>query len=235
MQLFWFSIHSPQEATLDQNETQHCMKVLRHQIGDEIWGIDGEGKWYRARIVGGNRRETQLQIVESQENWGEKPQYIRFGVSPLHKKDRFEWFVEKAVELGANEIVPVICERTVKKGIKAERMQHIMKSALKQCKRSRLPIFAEPQSIKDFVQEDDAPLKLMPYCEANQAIQALGDEIAAVNRVSVLIGPEGDFTEEEVNWAKEAGWHLLSLGETRLRTETAAIYTLAFLKGIYDG
>lgn len=217
-------------AYLDQDEMRHCLKVLRHRPGDYILGIDGMGNQYSATITEVEKKRVLLTINETQSDWGEKTTYVRLALSPLRAKDRFEWAVEKAVELGVNEICPVICHRTVKSRIKPERISSIMLSALKQCKRSRLPVLKEAQPLQQWLSSPAEGLKYIPWCETQDTFQTYRAEIGAAKEITLLIGPEGDFTEEEVSFAKDNGFIPVSLGENRLRTETAAIFSMGILK-----
>lgn len=227
MQLFHLHLLSASEAILSEADAQHCTRVLRHQVGDEIHGIDGAGVYYRTQIMSQNKREVRLQVLESIEEWGEKPQHITLALSPLHAKDRFEWALEKSVELGVNAIVPIVCKRTVTPNIRLDRMNAILLAALKQCKRSRLPLLSEPVPFAKWIatQKNVEALKLIAYCERGAAFPT---QIS--NRVVMLIGPEGDFTPEEVSLAEQQGFAPLTLGTNRLRTETAAIHALSIAK-----
>lgn len=231
MQLFLLAKDRNGAYILEGEEAHHCMRVLRHQVGDTIDAIDGKGTKYTARILTSSKKEVELDIIDHIPNWGESGLTIRLGISPLRQRDRFEWAIEKAVELGVHEIAPLICKRTVKTGLKASRIQKIATSAAKQCKRSKIPDLGELKSLQSF----EAPagsLKFIAWCEASEAIQNFSQKIESAEDITILIGPEGDFSEEELHWAKEAGYQPVSLGESRLRTETAAIFALASIKSI---
>jgi len=219
-------------ATLGPEESRHCIKVLRHQEGDLIYLTQGKGFLYQGRILTYDKRETQLEIVETFEGFGEHGHQIRLAVSPLLLKDRFEWIMEKAVELGATEIIPLHCHRTdvYKAKFKVRRVESILITALKQSKRSQLPRLHEVQPFEDWIEEEMDGLKLMGWCEADTPVQHYTQKIKDLGSITLLIGPEGDFTEEEVALGQEAGFLPISMGENRLRTETAAIHALSFVK-----
>ncbi len=219
-------------ATLGPEESRHCIKVLRHQEGDLIYLTQGKGFLYQGRILTYDKRETQVEIVEIFEGFGEHSHQIKLAVSPLRLKDRFEWIMEKAVELGANEIIPLHCHRTdvYKATFKARRVESILITALKQSKRSQLPRLHEVRPFEDWIAEEMDGLKLMGWCEADTPVQHYTQKIKDQGSITLLIGPEGDFTDEEVELGQEAGFLPISLGENRLRTETAAIHALSFVK-----
>ncbi len=232
MQVFFLNQVVGMRGTLAGDEARHCSKVLRHQVGDHIHGIDGKGKKFLGEIMSIAKDRVILSLSEQKHEWGEQPTYIRLGVSPLRLKDRFEWLIEKAVELGVHEIVPIICKRTYKYSgkWKSYRLATIILSAVKQSKRSRIPTFPSPTLFEDFIQSDSSSLRLMGYCEADSPIQAGRELIQQAESISLLIGPEGDFSPEEVALAGKAGFKPLSFGENRLRTETAATFAMSTIK-----
>lgn len=232
MHIFLAEISQFPTSSLGPDETRHCSKVLRHQPGDEIYITEGKGFLYRAKIISFSKNETLLEIIQSFESYGEHSFHISLAVSPLRLKDRFEWMMEKAVELGVNEIVPLQCHRTdpYKAKFKEARINTILLTALKQCKRSRLPHLAEIRPFDSWIGEDHEGEKLMGWCETQEPVQHLEESIKKASKLTLLIGPEGDFTPEEVGMAKESGFVPVFLGENRLRTETAAIYGLSMLK-----
>lgn len=233
MQVFWVNVGPDGQAWLDENETRHCQKVLRHQVGDEVHTIDGKGNYHLARILGYGQRQTQLQILETQVDWGEHGGEITLGVSPLRLKDRFEWLIEKAVELGVNAIVPLRCARTdpYKARFKPDRLHTLMIVALKQCKRSRLPQLHPLVDYRDWVATlSPTSPSFIAHCEAQAPFFPLLTDLPSPPRLHLLIGPEGDFTPEEVQLAEQRGVHSVALGYNRLRTETAALHALSLIK-----
>lgn len=234
MQVFLTEIIHFPTSKLGQEESRHCMKVLRHQVGDEIYVTEGKGLLYKAKITAFTKSETRLEIIESYEGFGEHAFHIRLAVSPLRLKDRFEWMMEKAVELGVNEIVPLQCKRTdpYKSKFKPSRIETILLTAMKQCKRSQLPVLKDMAPFGGWIAQaaKTEGTKLMGWCETVEAIQPFSEKINQATDITLLIGPEGDFTGEEVQQAKEAGFMPVSFGENRLRTETAAIFALGMIK-----
>ncbi len=234
MQIFLFEVTDFPVGRLGPEESRHCMKALRHQIGDELFCIDGVGCGYRARIMSYEAQSTQVEILESFPGWGEHGTPIRLIVSPLRLKDRFEWLVEKAVELGVSEIFPVQCRHTDKHKakFKASRLETLILTATKQCKRSRIPVLHPLQTLNDFLSAAQEGLSFIAYCEAKTPLQQKQAELQSAVALNLLIGPEGDFTEAEVAWAESHGFQRVSLGAARLRTETAGMYGLSIFKMI---
>lgn len=231
MQLFLLTQLSDSTAVLESEEARHCIKVLRHRVGDLINGIDGVGAYYQARITANKKDEVHLAIVEKTENWGEHPYQIRLLVSPLRLRDRFEWLLEKAVELGATEIVPTLCRHTLAHvRYKPARMEKIMISAMKQCKRSRLTVLSEALPFEQVIAAEQEGLRLIAQADAFVSLPALATAVEDAQTVSLLIGPEGDFSNEEMDGAAAAGYQTIHLGTQRLRAETAAIHGLSGIK-----
>ncbi|MBQ1754584.1 MAG: 16S rRNA (uracil(1498)-N(3))-methyltransferase [Bacteroidales bacterium] len=220
---------------LDADESGHCCRVLRHRAGDEIHVIDGLGTMFRCRLTDDNPKGAEAEVLEAFPGWGGHPYRLTVACCPTKNNDRFEWFVEKATEVGVDRIVPTIGERSERKVYKTDRAARIALSATKQSLKSRIPEIAEPVSVKDFIQisplaspgrNDSAPLKLIAYCfEGDTKRISIQEALKAYNGndVTILIGPEGDFSPEEARLAVEHGYIPVHLGASRLRTETAAV------------
>lgn len=233
MHLFFLSEISGSSGRLDAEETRHCLKVMRLRVGDPVCGVDGRGNFYEGNISEFGRDYTLLRLGPAVTGWHENEGRISLCISVLHKPDRFEWLAEKAVELGVTELTPFVSNRTVKSGYRADRIQKIMVSAIKQSLRSRLPnLPPEPLPFPKLIAAPASGLRFIPWCEA---MTPLGDHHAAIAQakdVQFLIGPEGDFTPEEVQAASAAGFVPVSLGTARLRAETAALHVLSIVKQI---
>lgn len=230
MNLFLVQKNESGELFMDETEARHCIKVLRHQLHDIIFAIDGQGNQYECRITAITKKEVELEVLSKNEHWGEKEQHIHLIISPLRQKDRFEWAIEKAVELGVNQITPVLCQRTVKTGVKVPRLQTIVQTALKQSKRSLLPVIDDPIPLEAYLNQALDGFKMIAWCETLHPVQQLQEEIKNASAVHILIGPEGDFAESEVELARKMGFREISLGTNRLRTETAAVHLLSLIK-----
>ena len=221
MQIFLGEVLEEDLGRLGAAEARHCVRVLRHGKGDLIYVIDGEGKMFKGKITQIHKDEVLWTIEHETKDWGEKRPFIRLGISPLRLKDRFEWAMEKAVELGVNEIFPLSCERTdaYKSKFKPTRIETILLTALKQSKRSRLPVLHPEQPIDHFLTSKYDGATFIAYCEANTELQAYTHEISKADTLTLLIGPEGDFSENEIALAVKANYKSVSLGNNRLRTE----------------
>ncbi len=230
MELFY----SPQTdggiCRLDSEESNHCVRVLRHRIGDEIHVIDGAGTLCRCELVSDAPKGAEARILETLPGWGGHPYRLTLAVCPTKNNDRYEWFAEKATEIGVDAIVPVIGERSERKVFKTDRLRKIVLSATKQSLKAQLPEVVEPMKVSAFIDAmaaDDTVLKLIAYCFEDESVprisvkQALRD--FGGDRIAVLIGPEGDFSPEEARRAIAAGFRPVHLGSSRLRTETAAV------------
>ena len=212
---------------LDKAESNHATRVLRLKKGDEICLLDGAGIGYHAKI---NSIEKNVSgtIKESIPDLGENKYSVNLA-SALIKRDRFELMLEKATELGVNEIQPLMLERCVKKTMNFERSQKIVISSAKQCCRSRFPMLHEPIDMKKLLKNSDGQF-ISGLMGADKSLS----ELELDKNVTVIIGPEGDFTENEIGQMKNAGVLFFNLGGRRLRAETAALNSLAVLNELFD-
>lgn len=222
MQLFYTPDISSNVYTLSKEESRHCIMVLRKHIGDEVHLIDGKGGFYTARITDDNSKSCKLEIINVQKRFGESPYYIHIAIAPTKSNDRFEWFLEKATEIGVNEITPIICDNSERKVLKLERMNKILVSAMKQSNRAYLPQLNELTSFKDFVPANSNENRFIAHCEKDEK-PLLKDLLIKGENTLLLIGPEGDFSKNEIQLAKENKFSAISLGSSRLRTETAGV------------
>ena len=233
MELFYAYEADGRFCRLDSDESGHCVRVLRHRAGDEIHVIDGLGTMYRCRLVDDNPKGAEAEVLEAFPGWGGHPYRLTVACCPTKNNDRFEWFVEKATEIGVDRIVPVIGERSERKVYKTDRAFRIALSATKQSLKSRIPEIVEPVSVKDFICHSGlAPesFKLIACCfEGDTRRISIREALRAYDGtdVTVLIGPEGDFSPEEARLAVDHGYIPVHLGASRLRTETAAVMAAA--------
>lgn len=226
MELFFAHEIAAGEVFLDQEESAHCVKVLRHRTGDEIDVIDGAGNLYHCRIQDAGAKETRALVLEKKEGWGAHPYNLTLACCPTKNNERFEWFVEKATEVGVDTIVPVIGEHSERKVYKTERAKRIALSATKQSLKAKLPEIPEAIGVKEFIRGRKDGLRLIAYCfEGETPRQSITEALSDYKGrdVTVLIGPEGDFSQAEAALALECGFIPIHLGPSRLRTETAAI------------
>lgn len=225
MQLFYNpSIsESTKEVTFDKEESRHIVKVLRMNQGDTFQITNGNGSFFSAEIVNANPKACLAKIL-SEKFQQPLPYQLHLAVAPTKLNDRYEWFLEKATEIGITQITPIICDHSERKTIKPERYHKILQSAMKQSLKAYLPILNETVSFKDFIHSEKANegLKCIAHCEETDK-KSLKSILLPNKKVTILIGPEGDFSSEEIELAKQAGFIPVTLGESRLRTETAAV------------
>ena len=207
--------------SFDNSESKHIVKVLRKQKGDELLITNGQGYLFQAKIINDNVKKCDVEIINAKKSYP-KSHWLHLAVAPTKMNDRFEWFLEKATEIGVSEITPIICDRSERKTIKLERMQRVIESALKQSLQTYLPKLNEPISLTEFLGKPTSGLKFIAHCEDTERFE-LKRRVVADQDLTFLIGPEGDFTPVEIKSALGEGYLPISMGKTRLRTETAAI------------
>ena len=231
MELFYSRDIAGGICRLDQDESGHCIKVLRHRSGDEINVIDGCGTLHRCRITSDSHKGVEAIVLESTDGWGSHPYRLHMAVCPTKNNDRYEWFVEKACEIGVDEISPVIGEHSERKIFKTARAEKILVSAAKQSLKASVPVVNEPVSVKDFIRSSSEGLRLIAYCFEDENIprRSIREVLEGYegSDITVMIGPEGDFSREEAELALASGFVPVHLGASRLRTETAALTAVA--------
>lgn len=233
MELFYSQDIEGGICRLDHDESGHCIKVLRHRAGDEISVIDGRGTLHKCRITSDNHKGVEAVVVESVSDWGSHPYKLHLAVCPTKNNDRFEWFAEKACEMGFDELSPVIGDHSERRVLKTARVEKILVSAAKQSLKAAVPVVNEPVSVKEFIAANAAKngLKMIAYCFDDERVprRSIKDVLNRYDGtdVTVMIGPEGDFSHEEAELALQAGFIPVHLGASRLRTETAAIAAAA--------
>jgi 16S rRNA (uracil1498-N3)-methyltransferase len=215
-----------QTLTLPEEESQHCAKVLRMKAGERIHIIDGVGGLYEAEILESHPKRTQVTILSEQHEYGRRPFRLHLAVAPTKNIDRFEWFVEKATEIGFDELTPLCCRYSERKIIKPERIEKILVSAAKQSLKAYVPRLNPMTTFKDFINNSSS---LTPHSSLfiahcyDQPKQHLLHVCPSASDVVVMVGPEGDFSEEEVEFALRNSFQAITLGDARLRTETAGV------------
>lgn len=229
MEIFWTDRIEAGLCLLGEEESAHCVRVLRHREGDNVCVIDGVGTMYECVLSQASPKAAVARIEKANPGWGSHPYRMEMAVCPTKNIDRYEWFVEKASEVGTDRFVPVIGEHSERKVLKTERLRRIVLSAAKQSLKAAVPEIAEPLTVKDFITSvaDSSALKMIACCfeDESHPRTSVMQALSGTDRREyiVLIGPEGDFSREEVRLATEAGFIPVHLGESRLRTETAAL------------
>lgn len=229
MEIFWTDRIEAGLCLLGEEESAHCVRVLRHREGDNVCVIDGVGTMYECVLSQASPKVAVARIEKANPGWGSHPYRMEMAVCPTKNIDRYEWFVEKASEVGTDRFVPVIGEHSERKVLKTERLRRIVLSAAKQSLKAAVPEIAEPLTVKEFIASvaDSSALKMIACCfeDESHPRTSVMQALSGTDRREyiVLIGPEGDFSREEVRLAIEAGFIPVHLGESRLRTETAAL------------
>ncbi|PIF06425.1 MAG: 16S rRNA (uracil(1498)-N(3))-methyltransferase [Draconibacterium sp.] len=222
MQLFYSTEVIGNEIILDEFESKHAIRVLRLSKGDEVFVVDGRGGYYRAEISVANVKSCRLSIRQHVRDYEKRGYRLHIGIAPPKSIDRFEWFLEKATEIGVDEITPLLCDHSERKNLKPERLQKILISAMKQSLKAYLPVLHPMVSFNQFISCCIADNRFIAHCYAGKKPHLKEKTMKGCNNV-ILIGPEGDFSEKEVDQAKKQGFGEVALGKSRLRTETAGI------------
>ncbi len=209
-------------VTLSAEESRHCAKALRKKTGEKILLTNGKGMLAKGVILDAHPARTNVTIVSQKKVESERSFYLHMIVAPTKNMDRFEWFVEKATEIGIDEITPVVCAQSERNIVKTERLKRIMVSAIKQSQRTMMPKVNPVIHYFDLMKKEFAGYCYIAHCTAGEKVY-IKDHYPKGSAVTVLIGPEGDFNQPEVELAQEKGFVAISLGENRLRTETAAL------------
>lgn len=235
MQLFYNPNldYSVSQFTFSDDESRHITKVLRKKEGDVLNITNGKGYLFEAEILSADSKRCKARVV-SNKKIHRKMHWFHMVVAPTKSNDRFEWFLEKATEIGVNEITPIFCERSERKTIKKERLEKVILSAMKQSLRTYLPKLNDAISFKDFLDKENAGLLFIAHCENDEKMD-LKRRVAPDKDITILIGPEGDFSHDEIRSAYKKGFIPVSLGEYRLRTETAAIVACSTVSIINNG
>jgi 16S rRNA (uracil1498-N3)-methyltransferase len=224
MQLFYTPDIDPSnpQYILSEEESKHCTRVLRLENGAEVQLIDGKGGLYDAIIKEAHPKKTILQINSVTTAFNKKNHYLHIAVAPTKNIERMEWFLEKATEIGIDEITPIICQRSERREIKVERLNKIITSAIKQSVKAYHPVLNEAVSYNQFLKRPFDGQKFIAHCEKSDKTTLKAD-VVAHGKYLVLIGPEGDFSPQEIDDALQIGFKAITLGDSRLRTETAAL------------
>lgn len=207
---------------LSEEESQHCVRVLRYTVGDEILLTDGRGNTYNARITNPHPRHCEFEIIASEKQQKSHNFYLHVAIAPTKNIERLEWMVEKCTEIGIDEITPLLCHYSERKQIREDRLEKIILSAAKQSLTPYLPKLNPLTDFETLVKKAQEETKFIAHCYKNERHE-LKDCIQKGRSVLVLIGPEGDFSEDEVAEALTLGFVPVSLGNSRLRTETAGV------------
>ena len=219
------------QVTFDKTESRHIVRVLRKSESDKVFITNGNGELFTSEIVNANDKRCLVQIIDVktfEKSWN---YYLHIAIAPTKLNDRLEWFLEKATEIGVDEISPIICDHSERKTIKMERMEKIIHSAAKQSLKYHFPKLNQPRTFKEFIETNFNGQLFIAHCEETDK-KLLKKELKPAQDTTILIGPEGDFSTKEINQSLEHNFIPVSLGTSRLRTETAGVvatHSVAFV------
>jgi 16S rRNA (uracil1498-N3)-methyltransferase len=211
---------------LNKEESMHCTRVLRLTEGHTVHLADGRGTLYMARITAANPKACAVEIISKDEHYKRRPYRLHLAVAPTKNMERFEWLLEKITEIGIDEITPLLCEHSERRVLKRERVEKILVAAMKQSLKAQLPLLHDITPVAEFVKQNFSPKKLIAHCAPGEKT-ALPKALQGCRDALILIGPEGDFSSEEIAAALQHGFEAVTLGDTRLRVETAGIFAVA--------
>jgi len=223
MQIFYAPDISGEMYTLDENESKHIIRVLRMTRGTAVKLIDGKGNLYEGTVANPDQKKCTILITRITPDFEKRNYHLHIAISPLKNPDRFEWFIEKSVEIGVDEITPLICRNTEKPGIKSLRVNNLIISAMKQSLKATKTILNESCNFKDFIDMKSDAIRMIAHCDDSLIRRGVADVYTKGRNAIILIGPEGDFTIKEIDSAVNSKFIPVHLGTSRLRTETAGI------------
>lgn len=224
MQLYYHPLIDEKTTSFyfDKEESKHLIRVLRKSAGDTIQITNGKGCCFTGELINSDEKKCQIRVINAVKNEKHWPYYLHIAIAPTKMNDRMEWFIEKATEIGVDEITPLICSRSERKEIKTDRLVKVAVSAMKQSLKCTLPKINEAIPFVNFIKKNTEGIKLIAHCEESNKTEL--NKLEKKEKYTALIGPEGDFTTSEIDLALQHKFIPLSLGKSRLRTETAGVF-----------
>lgn len=214
-------------------ESRHIVKVLRKKEGDTLKITNGQGYLFTAEITAADAKRCAAKVLDARKSIPPRSE-LHLAVAPTKRLERFQWFLEKATEIGVSQVTPILCQRSERRKFSADRLQRVIQEAMKQSLRTFLPKLNDPVPYEEFLLRQHEALRFIAHCEKDEKMD-LKRRVAADQDVVILIGPEGDFTRGEIDAAYERGFLPVALGESRLRTETAALVACVTVNLINSG
>jgi len=223
MQIFYAPDITGDTYILNEKESKHIIRVLRMIKGADVRLIDGAGNLYEGIISNPDQKRCTIKVTGRIKDFEKRNYRLHIAISPLKNPERFEWFIEKSVEIGIDEITPLICRNTEKPGIKTERVNNLIVSAMKQSLKAAKTVLNNTCNFKDFIEMDLKGIRMIAHCDDSIERTRISDVYSKNENAIILIGPEGDFSKEEIDFAIENKFFPVHLGPSRLRTETAGV------------
>jgi len=231
MNLFFGIPSGDGNATLTEDESAHCIRVLRKKAGDQIFFTDGEGNYYHGVILTADHKRCTVSISETKEKFGKRDYSLQLAIAPTKNLDRFEWFLEKATEIGIDIITPIICTHSERRILKTDRLKKVLLSAMKQSLKAYLPKIHEALPLEDFLKQEINGQKFICVGSATDSFKKI---LKPGSGYTVMIGPEGDFTDAEIQSALKNNFIPVNLGPSRLRSETAGVVACSIVSLLND-
>ncbi|MDX5427398.1 MAG: 16S rRNA (uracil(1498)-N(3))-methyltransferase [Bacteroidota bacterium] len=222
MRLFFGERISENEASLSADESHHAVRVLRLGEGEQIGILTREGALLSGPVIRANKRECTIRIEKETLDYGSVPYRLHMAVAPTKNIDRFEWFLEKATEIGVSRVTPLLTDRSERRSIKTDRLNKVIASAVKQSHKGQVPILDDLTPLPEFISSQGSKKLFIAHCEPGEKAE-LSQVLSNLHEAVIMIGPEGDFSPEEIDLALGSGATPVNLGDFRLRTETAAL------------
>ncbi|MBP6977833.1 MAG: 16S rRNA (uracil(1498)-N(3))-methyltransferase [Bacteroidales bacterium] len=233
MHLFYTpDIGTGDSYTLNEEESRHCTRVLRLKKGDIVYMTDGKGTLFETVVDLDSLKKTTVRIISIHSDWGARSYRLHIAIAPTKSLNRFEWFLEKATEIGIDQITPLICEHAERKTLPKERMNRILIAAIKQSLKTTLPVLDNPEQFQSFIRKSCADKNIMAHYDPTNV--HMKDNYSPGEDVLIMIGPEGDFSPQEIRQARDAGFIMANLGSARLRTETAGVVACSMINVMND-
>jgi 16S rRNA (uracil1498-N3)-methyltransferase len=223
MQVFYAPNITNNSFYLDEKESKHCIRALRMVRGDHVRMIDGKGNLYEGVISNPDPKKCRISITNINHSFEKRDYRINIAISPIKNHERFEWFIEKSVEIGVDEITPLICHNTEKTNLKTDRINNLIISAMKQSLKAVKTELQAKCFFSEFIRQNIQGVKIIAHCNESILRKSFAEAYEKSKDVVIMIGPEGDFTPEEINQAMDNGFISAHLGPSRLRTETAGV------------